>query len=84
MSNSMMNITRPPLVMAVKRELVSCMNACGRRAMIPIMIIKEIPLPTPLSVMRSPNQRTNILPAARMTVAVIMKAVQFKPGAKAP
>ena len=39
-------------------------------------MINEIPLPIPLSVIRSPNQRTNILPAASIIVDVIIKKVQ--------
>ena len=52
--------------------------------MIPIIMIREIPLPTPLSVIRSPNQRINILPAARIIVAGIINTVQEIPEAKAP
>lgn len=52
--------------------------------MIPNIIIKEMPLPTPLSVIRSPNQRINIEPAARITVAGIANAVQVIPEASAP
>ena len=36
--------------------------------MIPIIMIKDTPFPMPLSVIRSPNQRMNILPAARIRV----------------
>ena len=65
------NITNPP-VAVVARLMNSNPNACGRRAMIPIKIMNEIPFPIPLSVMRSPNHNTNILPAARMIVDVII------------
>ncbi len=34
--------------------------------MIPIRMMKEIPLPIPLSVIRSPNHITNIEPAQRI------------------
>ena len=47
----------------------SASTAPGRRAMIPIMMIRDTPLPRPLSVIRSPSQRTNILPAAMTTIA---------------
>jgi hypothetical protein len=39
------------------------------RAIIPIIIIKEIPLPIPLSVILSPSHITNIVPAVRMIIA---------------
>ena len=52
--------------------------------MIPIMMINEIPLPIPFSVILSPNHRINILPAARMIVEVNINRVQsneaFKEG----
>ena len=44
--------------------------------MIPIIMIKEIPLPIPLSVILSPSHKINILPAAKMMVEVIIKKVQ--------
>ena len=83
MSNSTINITIPPPEIAVNREVTSCTKACGSRAMIPIIMINEIPFPTPLSVMRSPSHKINILPAARITVAETIKAVQETPLAKA-
>ncbi len=46
----------------------SATSEWGRRAMIPIRMINEIPLPIPLSVIRSPSQSTNMLPPARMIV----------------
>ena len=79
-----MNITRPPLVIAVKRLLTSWMKACGRRAMIPIIMIREIPFPTPLSVIRSPSHKMNIDPAAKIIVAGIINVVQSTPVASAP
>ena len=78
-----MNITIPPAEISVILDTNSWKNEDGRRAMIPIMIIIEMPFPTPLSVIRSPNQRTNILPAARIMVAGSMKSVQFTPEANA-
>jgi hypothetical protein len=51
--------------------------------MIPSMMISEMPFPTPLSVIRSPNQRINILPAARMIVAGNMNTVHEIPLASA-
>ena len=52
--------------------------------MIPIMIISEIPLPIPLSVILSPSHKINILPAAKIMVEVNINRVQsneaFKEG----
>ena len=78
------NMIKPP-VLSVIREINSWNNDCGRRAIIPIkMIIKEIPLPIPLSVILSPSHKINILPAANIMVEVTMKRVQsneaFKEG----
>ena len=64
---SITSITKPPCADEM-RPMNSSMNAPGRRAMIPIRMINDIPLPTPLSVMRSPSHMINILPAARITV----------------
>ena len=50
--------------------------------MIPTKMINEIPLPTPLSVIRSPNQRINILPAARIIADEIVN--QIPEGREAP
>ncbi|MPN39174.1 hypothetical protein SDC9_186702 [bioreactor metagenome] len=58
--------TKPPG--ALINRATSATKACGKRAIIPIRMIKEIPLPTPLSVILSPNHNTNILPPARITV----------------
>jgi hypothetical protein len=52
--------------------------------MIPNMMIMDTPLPIPLSVIRSPSQRMNMLPAARMTVEAIMNDVQPMEGFSAP
>lgn len=60
-----------------KRALISASNACGRRATIPIMIISEIPLPIPLSVIFSPSHMMNMVPAIRMTVAYARKRNVF-------
>ena len=40
--------------------------------MIPTKIMNEIPLPTPLSVILSPNHKINILPAANIMVEEIV------------
>ena len=82
-TSSIKNITRPP-VLSVIREINSWNKDCGRRAMIPIMIISEIPLPIPLSVILSPSHKINILPAAKIMVEVNINRVQsneaFKEG----
>ena len=78
-----MNITRPPPVIAWKREPTSCAKAWGRRAIIPIIMIIETPFPIPLSVILSPSHKINILPAARIIVAGIMKTSQEIPEANA-
>ncbi len=52
-----------------KRALTSANRAWGRRATIPIMIISEIPLPIPLSVIFSPSHMMNMVPAMRIVVA---------------
>ena len=52
-----------------KRALTSANSACGRRATIPIMMISEIPLPIPLSVIFSPSHMMNMVPAIRIVVA---------------
>ena len=45
-------------------------EGCYELPMIPIIMIMDTPLPTPLSVIRSPSHRMNMLPAARMMVEV--------------
>ena len=52
-----------------KRALTSASSACGRRATMPIMMMSEIPLPMPLSVIFSPSHMMNMVPAIRITVA---------------
>ena len=63
---------RPPPSAPERAEVNSSTKATGRRAMIPIMMMTETPLPMPLSVMRSPSHKTNIDPAARMMVDITM------------
>ena len=46
--------------------------------MIPIIMISEIPLPIPLSVMRSPNHIINMVPAVRIIMADILEKVGEK------
>ena len=66
----------PPAPGEAKRETNSPEKAWGKRAMIPTIMINEIPLPIPLSVILSPSHRTNILPAANIMVEVAIKKVQ--------
>ena len=44
--------------------------ALGKRSTIPAKMMSEIPLPTPFSVICSPNHITNIVPAARVSTVV--------------
>ena len=74
MISRMKTIKPPP---SFKREENSWMIAAGKRAMIPIRMIKEIPLPIPRSVIRSPNHITNIEPAQRRIVDEMVN--QLKP-----
>ena len=46
----------------------SAPSAKGRRAMIPTIMMREIPLPIPRSVILSPSHITNIVPPMRITV----------------
>ena len=73
--------TKPPTALVV-RDVNSATNAWGKRAIIPMRMINEIPLPIPLSVIRSPNHRTNILPPVRIATATIWN--QRPPGIDAP
>ena len=58
----------PPAPVVLNFSAISAANANGRRAMIPIMMMREIPFPIPRSVMRSPSHITNIVPPRRITV----------------
>ena len=53
--------------------------ALGISATIPEKIIKEIPLPTPLSVICSPNHIRKVVPATNETVVINLKD---KPGSR--
>ena len=48
-------------------------NALGISATMPEKIIKEIPLPTPLNVICSPNHIKNVVPATKEIVVVNLK-----------
>jgi len=45
-------------------------KAAGIRAIIPIIIIREIPLPIPLSVIFSPSHITNVVPVASVMMVI--------------
>ena len=62
------NLIKPPPSAPLNAVTNSATKALGIRAMIPIIMISDTPLPTPLSVILSPSHRTNILPAARIIV----------------
>ena len=61
----------PPL--PVRREAVSDKNARGKRAMIPTIMRREIPLPIPLSVIFSPNHIAKIVPVTKISTAGTIK-----------
>ena len=42
---------------------------CGRPAMIPAKMMMEMPLPTPFSLISSPSQTRNIVPAVIVMIA---------------
>ena len=67
MINSIKNATKPPPCWETL-EVNSAKKANGKRAMIPIIMMMDTPLPIPLSVILSPNHRTNIEPAAMITM----------------
>ena len=48
-------------------------SALGRRAMMPDMMISEMPLPTPRSVICSPIHITNMVPAVTVITVIAMK-----------
>ena len=67
-TSSIRNIIGPPAPFSPSFTMNSCVIACGRRAMIPIIISIDIPLPIPLSVIRSPSHITNIEPAQSIII----------------
>ena len=64
----------------------------GKPAIIPIIMINEIPLPKPLSVIFSPNHIANIVPVTKMITEDIInkgprpriKALSGTPNAESP
>jgi hypothetical protein len=69
--NKESNKTPEPLILAP----VSNIKFAGSRAIIPTMIISEIPFPIPLSVIFSPSHITNIVPAVSIITDEIVKKV---------
>ena len=53
---------------------ISLAIEAGRKAMMPIMMISEMPLPIPFSVIRSPSHIMNSVPLVRQITVVTMKA----------
>ena len=70
--NSKMSRTAPPREVPSFAE-TSAVRANGRRAMIPTIMMSEIPLPIPLSVMRSPSHMMKSVPAIRIITEEIQK-----------
>ena len=70
--NSESRLRTPSLISAT-----SLIMTVGNRDMIPIMIIKEIPFPIPLSVIRSPNHINNIVP---VTILIMASNLNPNPG----
>ena len=62
----MKGIKPPPFIPIL--ETNSDENAKGNCAIIPIIIIKEIPFPKPLSVILSPNHITNMVPVVKIKI----------------
>ena len=52
---------------------ISLAIEAGRKAMIPIMMMSEMPLPIPFSVIRSPSHITKRVPMVRQITVVTMK-----------
>ena len=69
MISSTIRAIGPPPVVVLSLVPTSLTRAKGRRATIPIIMIREIPLPMPLSVILSPSHITNIEPDIKMMVA---------------
>ena len=83
MTSSTTRMRGPPTPLPWNFWPISATRAYGRRATIPIMMIREIPLPIPRSVMRSPSHITNMVPAIRMMVDTRLKVKLLQPTAMA-
>ena len=73
------NINIPTIITADKAPVLPSSNvdakALGISATIPEKIIKEIPLPTPLNVICSPNHIKKVVPATNEIVVINLKYV---------
>ena len=63
----------PPAPALVVLATYSCKKDAGKLAIIPTVINNDIPLPTPLSVIRSPNHMAKTVPAVRSIIDDIQK-----------
>ena len=77
-------IITPPAPAFVVFATNSCKNAAGKLAIIPTVINNEIPLPTPLSVIRSPNHIAKIVPAVKIMIDDIQKVAPLTKKASGP
>ena len=68
---TIINADKAPVLPSSKVEA----KALGISATIPENIINEIPFPTPLKVICSPNHIKNVVPATREMVVVILNAM---------
>ena len=63
---------------------ISLKIEAGRKAMIPIMMMSEMPFPIPFSVIRSPSHITKTVPAVRQITVETMnrpRPITIEPGA---
>ena len=82
---SINTIIIPPAPAFVVLATNSCKNAAGKLAIIPTVINKEIPLPIPLSVIRSPNHIAKIVPAVKIILMIPRKlAISVTKNASGP
>ena len=59
----------------------SAITDCGKTSMIPDIMIKDVPFPSPFSVMRSPSHIAKTVPAVKITKPENQKTPGLKPGA---
>ena len=80
--NKTVKITRTNIPTIIKAERAPVLpsskvdaNALGISATIPENIIKDIPFPTPLNVICSPNHIKNVVPATKEIVVIILNDI---------
>ena len=80
--NKTVKMTRTNIPTIIKAERAPVLpsskvdaNALGISATIPENIIKDIPFPTPLNVICSPNHIKNVVPATKEIVVINLKDV---------